>query len=124
MESVNLKSSICSLYQLKDEKFKTFMLKRCLFKRVRLVRPVVQFFYPDYLFNEKRLIDKIAEAENLKEIQQEVDFYQHKYVVNSVIKDAMRFRISGMRIISIAHKAFTNEIAQQQEATKASPAGN
>jgi hypothetical protein len=51
-------------------------------------------------------VEKVAEAESLREIQEEVDFYQHKYVVNSVIKDALRFRLSGMRIMSMAHKAF------------------
>jgi hypothetical protein len=85
------------------------MLKRTLFKRVRLVRPVIQFLYPEYLFNEKRLLEKIGEAESMKEIQDEVDFYQHKYVVNSVMKDALRFRISGMKIMSIANKAFNQK---------------
>lgn len=89
-----------------------FMMKRTLFRRVRLIRPVVQVFFPHYLFNEEKLIEKIASAHNLKEIQQEVDFYQHKYVVNSVLKDALRFRISGMRVMSIANQAF-NHLAGQ-----------
>lgn len=114
MQAVDLKTGVCSLYQVKEDQYKTFMLKRTLFRRVRLIRPLVQFFFPNYLFNEERLIEKIASAENLKEIQQEVDFYQHKYVVNSVLKDALRFRISGMRVMSIANQAF-NHLARQSE---------
>ncbi|MEX0330942.1 MAG: hypothetical protein AB3N64_05905 [Puniceicoccaceae bacterium] len=88
------------------------MMKRTLFRRVRIVRPFIRIFFPHYLFNEEKLIENIASAENLREIQKEVDFYQHKYVVNSVFKDALRFRISGMRIMSIANRAF-NHLAKQ-----------
>ncbi|MEX0323300.1 MAG: hypothetical protein AB3N63_14155 [Puniceicoccaceae bacterium] len=70
------------------------------------MRPLLNLFSPNFLFNEKRLVEKVGQAESMKEIQEEVDFYQHKYVVNSVIKDALRFRLSGMRIMSMANKAF------------------
>ena len=113
MDTNTLHSGVCSLYRLKEEKYKAFMLKHALFRRVRIVRPFIEFFYPDYLFNEKRLVDKIALTENLREIQEEVDFYQHKYVVNSVLKDALRFRISGMRIMHIANEAFTHISSQR-----------
>ncbi|MEX0324820.1 MAG: hypothetical protein AB3N33_01895 [Puniceicoccaceae bacterium] len=115
---MDLKTGICSLYQVKEDQYKAFMMKRTLFRRVRVVRPFVSLFVPHYLFNEERLIENIATAENLKEIQKELDFYQHKYVVNSVFKDALRFRISGMRIMSLANQAF-NHMAKQ-----ANPSGS
>ena len=106
MDPLTLRSKVCSLYQLEKDEYKAYMLEHTLFKRVRLVCPVVRLFYPDYLFHEKHLVDRIAKAHTLKEVQNEIDFYQHKYVINSLIKDALRFRISGMRIMSIANKAF------------------
>jgi hypothetical protein len=108
MDTHSIKRGVCSLYQIKDDEYKAFMLKRGLFKRVRIVRPFIDFFNSDYLFNEKRLVDKIGQAETLKEIQEEIDFYQHKYVVNSVLKDALRFRISGMRLMRICNQALNH----------------
>ena len=112
MDAVNLKEGVCSLYNLKDEQYQSFMMRRTLFRRMRLVSPVIRFFYPNFLFHETRLLESIGKAENLREIQVEVDFYQHKYVVNSVMKDALRFRMSGMKIMSIANKVF-NHLANQ-----------
>jgi hypothetical protein len=109
MNSKTLKEAICHQYNLEERDFEKFVLKRTLFFRVRLIRPLIRFFYPDYLFNERRLVEKIGKTKNLTEIQGEVDFYQHKYVVNFVMKEALRFRISGMKIMSLANKVFTTE---------------
>jgi hypothetical protein len=106
MSEVTFKKAVCQLHGIKESQYPTFVLKRSLFRRARLVRPVVSFFYPDFLFNERRLVERVANAANLREIQEEVDFYQHKFVVNFVMKDAFRFRLSGMRLMSLANKAF------------------
>lgn len=106
MSQESFKSAVCRLYEIKESQYDSFVLKRSLFRRVRMVRPFIRFFYPDYLFNERRLVEKVGRAHNLREIQEEVDFYQHKYVVNFIMKDALRFRISGMRLMSLANKAF------------------
>jgi hypothetical protein len=112
MKSVTFKESVCRLHNIKEKHYKAFVLRRSVFKRVRVVRPVVQFFHPDFLFHELRLIEKIADSRNLREIQEEVDFYQHKFVVNFVMKDALRFRLSGMRLMSLANQAFRHVASQ------------
>ena len=106
MHNVTLKEAVCKVHHLEEKKFVPFVLKKCLFRRARIIMPVVRFFYQDYLFNESRLVEKVAEARSLREIQEEVDFYQHKYVVNLIMKDALRFRLSGMRLMSLANEAF------------------
>lgn len=106
MKSVTFKKAVCSQFNLSEANYESFVLKRTLFNRVRIIRPLLNFFSPNFLFNEKRLVEKVGQAESMKEIQEEIDFYQHKYVVNSVLKDAFRFRLSGMRIMSMANKAF------------------
>ncbi|MGA1205445.1 MAG: hypothetical protein ACO3ZW_06530 [Opitutales bacterium] len=106
MNSVTLKEAICQEFDLKEQDFVGFVLRKTLFKRVLLVFPVVKVFFPDFLFNERRLVEKIADATNLTEIQDEVDFYQHKFVVNFVMKEALRFRISGMKIMRLANRVF------------------
>ena len=106
MNSVTLKQAICHQYNLNEQDYVHFVLRRSLFKRVLLVRPFINIFFPDFLFNEQRLVEKIADATQLREIQDEVDFYQHKYVVNFTMKEALRFRLSGMKIMRLANRAF------------------
>jgi hypothetical protein len=124
MHPVNFKQAVCHLCKVKEQDYVRFVLNRSLFWRARLVRPVVHFFYPDFLFQERRLVEKIAAAANLREIQEEVDFYQHKYVVNFVMKDALRFRLSGMRLMSLANKAFIQAGQQQSNASQAQESVN
>jgi len=106
MPHITLKEAICQQHNLGDNQFREFVLRRTLFRRVRLLRPVLSLFNPDFLFQEKRLVDSIGQARSLREIQEEVDFYQHKYVVNFVTKDALKFRLSGMRLMILASQAF------------------
>ena len=118
MAPVTFQQAVCRLCKIKEKDYARFVLGRSLFRRARLVRPIVSFFYPDYLFHERRLVEKVAKAHNLREIQEEVDFYQHKYVVNFIMKDALRFRLSGMRLMGLANRAFRAAAARQTAAAK------
>jgi hypothetical protein len=106
MQPVTFKQALCQLQQIDEAKYIEFVLKKALFRRMRIAAPVVRLLYPDFLFHETRLVEKIAGARSMREIQEEVDFYQHKYVVNYLFKEALRFRISGMRLMQLASEAF------------------
>lgn len=115
MVEVTFKAAVCHLHRVKESHYHSFVLRRTLFRRARLIRPVVTFFYPDFLFNERRLVERIAHSTSLREIQEEIDFYQHKFVVSFIMKDAFRFRISGMRLMSLANKAFQHAAGPMKE---------
>ena len=113
MEPLTLKQAILYQYNLNEQDFEKFVLTRTLFLRVKLIRPIVQFVNPDFLFNERRLIEKTGRSIDLKEVQEEVDFYQHKYVVNFIMKEALKFRLSGMKLIRLTHKVFNEAAAKR-----------
>ncbi|NDV62529.1 hypothetical protein G0Q06_08710 [Puniceicoccales bacterium CK1056] len=102
MGDLNFKQALCRHYNIGEDDYVSFVLARSLFKRVRIFLPFIQFFKPQYLFNERRLVEKVGMATTLREIQSEIDFYQHKHVVNFLWRDALRFRLSGMRLMSLA----------------------
>lgn len=121
MEPLTFKQAVLQQYNLNEEDFERFVLKRTLFFRVRIVRPIVHFFNPDYLFNERRLIENAARCIRLREIQEEIDFYQHKYVVEFLMKDALRFRLSGMKLIRLAHSVFSEAANGSKDTVQESP---
>lgn len=121
MEPITFKQAVLQQYNLNEQDFEKFVLDRTLFFRVRVVRPIVRFFNPDYLFNEHRLIENAGRSIRLHEIQQEIDFYQHKYVVNYLMKDALKFRLSGMKLIRLAHRVFSEAANGTTEAVQESP---
>lgn len=106
MKETTFKESVCKLLALKEEAYAKVILKTCLSNRARLLRPLISLISPDFLFNEVRLIEKVAHSTSLREVKEEVDFYQHKFVANFFMKDTLRFRISGVRLISLAQRAF------------------
>lgn len=106
MKEHTFKESVCTLLGLKEEAYAKVVLRTCLSNRARLLRPLIALLSPNFLFNETRLIEKVARSTSLKEVKEEVDFYQHKFVANFFVKDTLRFRISGVRLISLAQRAF------------------
>lgn len=97
---------VCQQYGISEETFIPFVVRKCVFKRALILRPIVLPFHPDVLFQERRMVELAGRCTTLKEIQYEIDFYQHKYVVNSLIKDALKFRASGMRLMRFAKAVF------------------
>jgi len=108
MSERTFKEALCEMNGIDESRYLSFALKKTLFLRVRLLHPFISVFYPDHLFNEKRLLERVSRAVDLREVQDEVDFYHHKYVVNFVLKDAFRFRLSGYRLLMLAGKVFKN----------------
>jgi hypothetical protein len=106
MRDYTFKETVCALLELEEEAYHREVLRACLSNRARLLRPLISLVSPNFLFNENRLIEKVGQSTSLKEVREEVDFYQHKFVSNFFLKDTLRFRISGIRLISLAQRAF------------------
>jgi hypothetical protein len=109
MDSLTFKQAVLQKYNLPEEEFEGFVLKKTLFFRVKLVRPFVGLFNTNYLFNEKVLIREAGKSIRLSQVHGEVDFYQHKYVVGSIMKEAFKFRVSGEKLIGLAARAFARD---------------
>ena len=106
MEQTPFRDAVCRHFNIEDKAYIPFVLKHSLSNRARLLLPLIKVFSPDFLFNEVRLIERVGKALSMKEIQEEIDFYHHKFVTQSISKDALRFRISGMRLMRLANKVF------------------
>ena len=106
---------------LKEDRFVPFLLRRCLFNRMLVVAPILRLIMPNLLFHERKLLEQVGKAHSLKEIQSEVDFYQHKYVVDSILKDALKFRLSGMKLMRLANRAYSRNA--KERVREASPDG-
>ena len=106
MEAVTLKQAVIEKYRIDESQFEEFVLKETLFFRVRLIRPFVTFFNSQFLYNEKKLVEQVGKTRGLREVYEEIDFYQHKFVAGFLMKEVLRVRISGMRMIILARKVF------------------
>lgn len=108
MPESTFKKAVCDYYSIEEDAYLRFVLKRSLTTRMKLLYPFVRVLHPDFLFNERRLVERVGKADRLREIQEEIDFYHHKFVVSSIARDALRLRLSGMRLMHLANKVFTH----------------
>ena len=116
MPELTFKEAVCDTYSLEEGAYLRFVLKRSLTTRMKLLYPLVGVLHPDFLFNERRLVERIGKASSLREIQEEIDFYHHKFVVSSVARDALRLRLSGMRLMHLANKVLSRPQTSSTEA--------
>lgn len=88
------------------DQFEKEVLGRALTRRARLLRPLVAFFHPEAFHAEKTLVRQAGDKIDFEDIRLDIDFYQHKNVVDSFLRSTLRFRISGIRLQRLAHHAF------------------
>jgi hypothetical protein len=102
----NLLAATCARFGIREQEFQRYLFRRTVFRRAQLIGWLIHPFHPDFLYQERRLIAQVAHAVNLAEVRNEIDFYQHKYVVGSVRREIFSMRLSGQRLLRIAKMAY------------------
>ena len=100
----SFKSRYCSLLSCSPERFEKELMRRCLFKRARLLYPWIERFNNDFFLYERKLLERIAREDNFSDIRHDIDFYQHKFVTTSTRRGAFRIRISSQRLVRIVRE--------------------
>lgn len=99
----------CLQRSCKPERFEREILRRCLFRRAHLLYPWIEWFNGDFFFHERKLIERIGHERNYEDIRHDIDFYQHKFVSTSARRGALRFRISGQRLLGIVRQVMRSD---------------
>lgn len=106
LEPITFKYAVCRLLKCREADYERLVFQKVMFRRARLIGFFISWFHPDFHFQEKLLIRQVAETHSLNEVQADIDFYQHKYVVNSMRRDGLNCRLSGKRLMRLARRAF------------------
>lgn len=106
VEEPTFQEAVCRLLECSPEQYEKVVFRKVVFFRTRFIGFFVSIFYPDFHFQEKNLIRQVALNTTITEMQTDIDFYQHKYVSNSLRRDGMGIRLSGKKLMSLAKRAF------------------
>lgn len=107
-EPVSFKQAVCLCLGCGEDQYERQVFRRVMTRRARLVGFFISWFYPEFHFQERLLIRQAGQAQSLKEIQLDIDFYRHKYVVSSKRRDNFGLRLSGKRLMRFARKVFAS----------------
>ena len=105
-EHLTFEEVVCSFLECSRDQYEKVVFRKVVFWRTRFIGLFIIIFYPDFHFQEKNLIRQVARNTTMTEMQTDIDFYQHKYVSNSVRRDAMGIRLSGKKLMGLASRAF------------------
>lgn len=104
--TVDFRTAYCRWRGIDSSDFEKDVLKRTLTWNARFVKPIVRLLHPDAFHPELSLVRQAGDKIEFEDIRLDIDFYQHKHVVNSSLREFLRFRVSGTRLQRLALNAF------------------
>lgn len=103
---LTFRDAVCQRYGCSPRQYEKVVFRRVMFWRTRFMGLFAGIFYPDFHFQERNLIRQVGNNTTLGEMQNDIDFYQHKYVSGSLRRDALGIRLSGKKLMRVARDAF------------------
>lgn len=103
---IDFRNAYCEWKGCPIEAFERRVLAETLFFPARVLRALVRPFRPHAFYSEFLLVKQAGDKQELEDIQLDVDFYQHKYVVGTLTRESFSLRVSGRQLVKLAHSAF------------------
>lgn len=103
---IDFRTAYCQWTGCPEEQFERRVLAETLFFPARVLRALIRPFRPKAFFPEYLLIRQAGDKQQIQDIELDVDFYQHKYVVGSLARESFSLRVSGRQLLRLANYAF------------------
>jgi hypothetical protein len=88
----------CARYQVPSEHYVQEMLRRTLYRRARVVAPVVRFFSPGFFDADRDFVQGVGLIRRAEDLGGEVtDFHRHPHN-RGFLRRALKIRVSCQRV--------------------------
>ena len=88
----------CARYQVPSENYVPEMLRRTLYRRARVVAPVVRFFSPGFFDADRDLVQGVGLIRRAEDLGGEVTDYHLHPRNRGLLHRALKFRVSCQRV--------------------------
>jgi len=99
----------CSYFECDEAAYEEKLLSLICDRPTRFVFAFLRAFSPHSLHPEYQLVRQLAHVDNLRDVKHDIEFYQHKYVCNSMLREGLNRRVSGKRLMAIAIELFPEQ---------------
>lgn len=114
-QAVTFRTAYCRWCECPEEDFEVRVLAQTLPVTARLLRFFMRPFRPHAFFAEYLLVKQAGDKQSLSDVEIDIDFYKHKYVVGSLARESFRLRVSGRQLLRLARDAFRYARTQHPE---------
>lgn len=105
-EPIDFRTAYCQWRGCPVEQFEKRLLSETLFFPAKVLRFIAMPFRPQSFHAEYVLMRQAGDKQQIEDIELDVDFYQHKYVVGKLSRESFSLRVSGRKLVRLARYAF------------------
>lgn len=98
--------AVCKYLGCEPAEYEAAVLWRCLRGNPLGLAKLVWAIQPTYFEPDLRLIHQLAGIQRFSEIEKRVNYYRHDHPPAGVCRNLLGLRVSGMKIIRLAARAF------------------
>lgn len=105
-QPIDFRTAYCEWTGCPVDQFEKRVLAQTLFFQARVLRFIARPFRPHSFHAELVLIKQAGDKQELSDVELDIDFYQHKYVVGKLLRESFNLRVSGRQLLKLARNAF------------------
>jgi hypothetical protein len=99
------REAFCRCYHCAPEEFVVRATRKALPWRVRLLRPLIQFFRPDHFKPDYEFLERVGTARDWKEVHSALGaFESSNRLRGGFYRTRLKFRASGRRVTALVQR--------------------
>lgn len=114
--SASFQDLYCQAHRCPPEEFHKQVLKKCLFPKAAASARLLWQVNRSYFKPDLELIDQIKNATDLDDVRTELDDFYHRHPPVGLLRDHLKVRVSGQRLLSVAGRLFAATAGRQGQA--------
>jgi hypothetical protein len=88
----------CSRHRVSPELYRNAMLRRCLYPRALLLRPLLLLFRKGHFDADYELISRVGGLTNHESLHDEIDAFHDPFANRGFLRRTLRLRVSARRV--------------------------
>ncbi len=103
------REAFCQYYHCAPEEFVVRATRKALPWRVRLLRPLIRFFKPDYFQPDFEFLERVGTARSWGEVHSaQGAFESNNRLRGGFARNRLKFRASGRRVTALIQRVLEN----------------
>ncbi len=102
----DFQTACCRLFGCPADDYEEAVLRACLYRHARLLRPLLTWLRPDFFAEDLALIRALATATDRRTAQAEFAGFTVRNRVGGGVRQRLRLRLSGQKLVDLAALLF------------------
>lgn len=102
----DFREACCEYFNCKPEEYEQAVFWHCLYDHAEKSAKILWQFSQSFFQWDIYLVQTVANATALSEMEHELNSYRHQYRVSGILRRKLRIRLSGQKLLDLASKVW------------------